>query len=206
MKSKTRAQGVAKRYKDLKNDSAKVEKKIDTTPLVTAPSSQDAVNEGVNGRGSVKRNLFGTLPTGLDECAANESNQSSNINFSFHSPVKGGETVAGVSIHESVSSALHQLPPLGDDNTTAINRNNDCYEQACAEDDQWLENVSMSAWEGETDTAKEEMSGANTARVLRRFIIQSVGIRQRMDLEPQATTTIPRYVFYVPSRFTLSCL
>ena len=187
---------MTKRCKKLKSDGAKVEKKVDTS-LVTTPTPQDTVSEVANGRGNVKRNLFGTLPAGSDESGANKSNPLSSINFSFHSPVKGGETVADVSIQESVSSALDQLPPLGDDNTTVINQNNDCYEEACVEDDQWLENVSMSAWEGETATANQEVGGANAVRVLRRFIVLSVVTRQRMDLEPQATTSIPRYFVFL---------
>lgn len=171
---------MVKRLKDLKSGPV----------LVTTPSSQDKTQDKeVRSIQNAKRNLFGTLPVGLDEYAINKSNPLPGVNFSFHSPVKSEETIPNaVSIHESVSSALHQLPLRGDDDI-AMTDNDDCYEQACAEDDEWLENISTSVWEGKIDD--REMGGANSARVLRQYIIQSAVTRQRTNLqndEVQGTT------------------
>ena len=165
----------------MKSGPVQVEK-ISTTLLPTTPSSQDIEVRSIQ---NVKRNLFGTLPVELDEC----SNPLPCVKFSFHSLVKSEEAIPDdVSIHESVSSALHQLPPRGDDDI-AMTDNDDCYEQACTEDDRWLENISTSAWEGKIDD--QELGGANSARILRRYVIQSIVTRQRMDLqndEVQGTT------------------
>lgn len=193
---------VIKQSRDLRSCIAKVEKSSNT--LLATPSSQDVVQveDVANGRNNnVKRNLFGTLPMEDDELAMNKSTPLPCVNFSFHSPVKGDEETVPdtVSIHDSVSSALHQLPPLGDgDIAMIIDDNQYCdndsvIEDACNEDDQWLENISSSAWEGQLGETNQEMGGANPARVLRRFVIQSVLTRQRMDPELQSTTSIPRY-------------
>ena len=195
---------MVKNLKDLKSGPVQVED-IGTTLLqVNTPSSQDRVQDR-EVKSNVKRNLFGTLPVQLNEYTINKSNPLPGINFSFHSPVKSEERIPDVvSIHDSVSSALHQLPPPGDDIAMI---GNDCYEQACTEDDQWLENISASAWEGKIDGADQEMGGANATRTLRRYVIQSVLTRQQVDLqndEAQATTTdIPRYTilsFYIITR------
>ena len=199
-KSKTaRAQcSVVKGLKDLKSGPTQVDKISATLPpQVITSSSEDNVQVGSN----VKRNLFGTLPVELDEYGVNNKcNPFPDVNFSFCSPVKSEERIPNVvSIHESVSSALHQLPPLGDDDTPMTDNS---YEQSCTEDDRWLENISTSAWEGKIDADDQEKGGANPARVLRRYTIQSASTRKRMDLqddELQVTTgDIPRYsVFFL---------
>ena len=170
---------MVKRLKDLRSGPVLVEK-VSTTllPQDTTLSSQDKEVRSIQ---NVKRNLFGTLPAELDEYGINKSDQLHGVNFSFHSPVKSEETIPNaVSIHESVSSALHQLPPRGNDDI-AMADSDECYEQACTEDDQWLENISNSAWEGKTDD--QEMGRDNSGRQLRRYIIQTVVTRQRMDLQ-----------------------
>lgn len=175
--------------------------------LLATPSSKDDVkveDDITDDRNSVKRNLFGTLPLEVDELPMDKSSPLSSINFSFHSPIKGVEETIpdSVSIHESVSSALHQLPSLGDNDTAMIVDDNQCcdnnsiVELDCSEDDRWLENVSSSAWEGQTGGASQEMGGANPARVLRRFIIQSVLFRQQTDPlnDESGATDNPRYI------------
>jgi len=186
---------VSRGLKDLKSDPAKVEKI--SSAVSAAAYRQDVMMEDVtNGSSNVKRNLFGTSPVESDELAASKGNSLSGVNFSFHSPVKAGETISDVSVHDSVSSALHQLPLLGDGDITMFVNDDEC---AYTEDDQWLENVSGSAWEGPFTEANQEVGGANTARILRRFIVQSVLTRQRMDLkndESQVTTNNSRYLTF----------
>lgn len=168
--------------------------------LLATPNSQDAIEVDEVARNSVKRNLFGTLPVEPDEPTISKSNPLQSVNFCFYSPIKDEETIPDdVSIHDSVSSALHQLPPLGNGDTgtmvddNQLNIDYDCYEH---DDDLWLENVSCSLWEEQLDKTNQEVGGANsTARTLRRFIVQSIVTRQRMDKqndESQTANNIPR--------------
>lgn len=189
-----------------KSTPAKVE--VASKSLPATPNSQDVMQvESVTvGNTNVKRNLFGSSPMEDDELSVNESAPLAGINFSFCSPVKNSEgriIPDSVSIHDSVSSALDQLPPLGDGDTAMIIDNDHNHdsdpvtEHACNEDDRWLENVSCSAWEGQLDGANQDMGGADAATLLRRFVIQSVVTRQRTDTptgEIQTSTNIPRYL------------
>ena len=202
-KSQNRCSAI-KQAKDLKSSSCTAKVKTVSNPLPVTPDSQDVIQvEDVTKGKNVKRNLFGTLPMEDEELTVNENAPLPSVNFSFCSPVKNSEGTIpdAISIHDSVSSSLDQLPSLGDGDMAMIidndhnHDNNSITEHAYSEDDQWLENVSNSAWEGQLDRPDQELGGAN-ARVLRRFVIQSVVIRQRIDPqsdESQSITDIPRY-------------
>ena len=197
---------MIKQVKDLKSSPSKVE--VVSKPLPETPNSQDVIQvESITkGNTNVKRNLFGSLPMEDDELTVNESAPLPDISFSFCSPVKNSEEMTiqdTVSIHDSVSSALHQLPPLGDGDTAMIIDNDQNHDSdsvtdhACSEDDRWLENVSCSAWEGQLEGANQDLGVANAATLLRRFVIQSVVTRQRIDPssdELQTTTNTSRYL------------
>ena len=207
---------MVKRLKDLKSGPAKTSStsrqatvEITGSGLLqaTTPTSQGTIQVKEVARGNVKRNLFGTSPAELDDTDVNKSNPLPGVNFSFCSPVKGEKAIPDVSIHNSVSSALHQLPPMSDNDTAMVDCNDDNFGQACTENDQWLEDISISAWEGKMTEVDQEVGGATSARVLRRFIIQSVATRQRKDLqydESQASSNIPRYSFVLPSGLSLN--
>lgn len=181
---------MAKVSKDLKSDpgtsTGNVEKVINE--LVATANSGDSsvqVKDVTSSRNKAKRNLFGTLPMELDESATSRSHSLiPELHFSFHSPIKDGVAIPDTeSLHDSVSSVLHQLPPMGDgDAVTVDNQYTSGYELACTDDDQWLENVSISAWEGQLGEASPEVGGADgVSRVLRRFMVQSVSRREQMD-------------------------
>ena len=203
-KSQNRCSAI-KQAKDLKSSTYTAKVKTVSNPLPATPDSQDVIQaEGGTKGKNVKRNLFGTLPMEDDELTVNENAPLPSVNFSFCSPVKNSEGTIpdAISIHDSVSSSLDQLPPLGNGDMAMIidddhNHDNDSVtEHTYSEDDQWLENVSNSAWEGQLDRPDQDWGGAN-ARVLRRFVIQSVVIRQRIDPQSddksQSIIGIPRY-------------
>jgi len=144
---------------------------------------------------SVKRNLFGSTatPTKLTDPRI-EDISLPLINFSFHSPVKRDDVIVteDVSIHDSVSSAMNQLPPLGgSDKPTVMEEGNDTdnaesYELDCVEDDQWLEGISSSQW-GEGHVAEPPCKAVGVA-TLRRYIVHSITPRQKPDQQDGVTT------------------
>ena len=163
------------------DESASSSSSLQTAAPTTVGAGVDS--ESLN---SVKRNLFGTgAPTTLREPGIDDISLPL-INFSFHSPVKKEEVAVAedISIHDSVSSAVNQLPPLGGSDKAMMEDDNDThdsvgYGQNCVEDDQWLEGISSSQW-GEGHVAEMPCKTVGVA-TLRRYIVQSITPRQRLD-------------------------
>ena len=163
---------------------------VDSASSSSSSSLQTKAGLNSEGLNSVKRNLFGTTtPTMLVEPSVDDISLPL-INFSFHSPVKKDEAAVAedVSIHDSVSLAVTKLPPLGGGDIAAMEDGNDMHDAVgyghdCIEDDQWMEGIGSSQWEGHV----AEPSSVCVA-TLRRYIVQSITPRQRLDQQDDMTT------------------
>jgi len=158
----------------------------------SSSSLQTTAAAAVKNLNSVKRNLFGSAaaPTKATDPVI-DGISLPLINFSFHSPVKREDVMLmeDISIHDSVSSAMNQLPPLGSsDKSVEDSRTCDAvgYEQDCAEDDQWLEGISSSQW-GEGHAAELPCMEVGMAK-LQRYVVLSVTLRQQLDQQDGIAT------------------
>ena len=166
------------------------ESATDSSSVSLKTTATAAVTTDTESLSSVKRNLFGSAasPAKLTDPGI-EDISLPLINFSFHSPVKRDDVIVteDISIHDSVSSAMNQLPPLGgSDKSTVMEEGRDTdntegYEQDCVEDDQWLEGISNSQW-GEGHVAELPCKAVGVA-TLRRYIVHSITPRQQPDEE-----------------------